>query len=118
MTIELITQEEYDRLLAIQKEYPNLTFQNQGYSYPKKSDWSQEDLNAFKEVEDIVKKSIVGFQELNHFTLKKDGSIRIRFQYDWTADDRSQGIPFTGVGYIEVDELFNGFKTNDYETVS
>ncbi len=116
MTIELITQQDYDRLLAIQKEYPNLTYQNKGYEYPNRIAWVEEEHNAFREVEDILNKSIKGFSALNHFRLsKKDGEIQLRFQYNWGAEDNS--MPFIGVGYILVDELLNGFKNNEDEKV-
>ena len=116
MKIELITQEEYDFLIEAQQKYPNLTFNNEGYQYPDKSKWTANDKLVFEEIEKMLRKSIVGFAEFNHFKIGGGGSVAIRFQYDWTADDRSQGIPFTGVGYISLDELLNGFKkveTND-----
>ena len=118
MTIELITQKEYDFLVEAQQEYPNLTFNNEGYQYLDKSKWTANDKLVFEEIEKILRKSIIGFKEFNNFKLRKGGDVAVRFQYDWTADDRSQGIPFTGAGYLSLKELLNGFKTQQYETVS
>lgn len=108
MTINLITEEEYNLLLEIQKEHPILTFQNQGYQYIDKSKFTEEDTNAFNKVTEILKNAIVGFSEFNNFRTTKIGELEIRFQYNWSAD--SPGVSFTGVGYLLVDELLNGFR--------
>ena len=108
MTINLIDTPTYDRLVEIQNSYPNLTYQNKGYDYPNKSKWSDEDLKAFEEVKNVLSASIHGFSELNHFRVSTKGELEIRFQYDWSHDTDS--IPFTGVGYIRLSELLNGFK--------
>lgn len=107
MKINLISEDQYNRLKEIQKTYPKLTFNNKGYEYVRKSTFSKEDLKAFKEVSDILKARIIGFIEFNNFQCVKD-VIRLRFQYNYGAADNSLG--FIGVGYIELDELLNGFK--------
>lgn len=114
MTITIITQEEYDKLLSIQKEFPALTFQNNGYEYLNMSKLTEIELEKFKEAESILKKSIKGFSKFNHFKLSKDGVPYLRFQYNWNADyDGTGHVPyFTGVGYLLVEELFKGFKEN------
>ena len=114
MTITLITQEEYDKLLSIQKEFPALTFQNNGYEYLNMSKLTEIELEKFKEAESILKKSIKGFSKFNHFKLSKDGAPCLRFQYDWNADYDGTGHapPFAGVGYLLVEELFKGFREN------
>jgi len=115
MTITLITQEEYDTLLSIQKEFPALTFQNKGYEYLKMSELTEIELEKFKEAEAILEKCILGFNKFNHFRGEnKNGNIEVRFQYNWTADDdySKNPLPFTGVGYLEVEELFRGFREN------
>jgi len=107
MKIELISQEQLDRLLEIQKEHPLLTYQNNGYDYPDKTKWSEEDNTAFKEVQTILGNHIKGFYSLNHFRISKKGEIEVRFQYNYGYD----GIrhTFSGVGYISLRELTNGF---------
>jgi outer membrane protein W len=109
MTINLIDEPTYDRLIAIYNFYPNLTFQNEGYTYPDKSNWSAEDLAAHERVSEVLKKAIVGFSQFNHFKNVK-GEPTIRLQYNWTADDDSNPRPFIGVGYLYIDTLFTGFK--------
>jgi hypothetical protein len=107
MTINLIDIDTYNLLKSIQESYPNLTYQNIDYDKPDKSKWSGEDKEQFKIVTDILKKTIEGFVEFNHFKISKEKVskekvIRLRFQYYW---DKS----FKGVGYIKLDELLNGF---------
>jgi hypothetical protein len=110
MKIELITPEEHAKLLDIYSNFPALTLQNIGYQYIKKDSLTDEEKSKLKEVTEILKKTIVGFNSFSNFRIEKNNEIGIRIQYDWTAHDRSLGIPFTGVGYILLDELLNGFK--------
>lgn len=119
MTITLIEQHEYDMLMETQAKFPNLTYQNEGYDKPDKSKWSKEDLEAHKTCEDFLRKCINGFSQFNHFKLRKGGKVCIRFQYDWTFDDPNRTTSFTttsftGVGYLEVQELLNGFNPSPF----
>ena len=68
---------------------------------------------------DVLKNSIKGFSKFNHFRIDKLKETKqevlvVRFQYNWTADDdySKNPLPFTGVGYLEVEELFKGFREN------
>jgi len=116
MTINLITPEEYARLLQIQKDFPLLTFENNGYEYISKNKLSEEDKKAHEEVTDILKKSIVGFSEFNNFKTRFSvNKLAIRFQYDWTADVPTIERPFTGVGYLLIEQLLNGFGDDKTE---
>ncbi len=110
MTITLISKEQLDRLLEIQKTYPNLTYNNKGYDYLNFSRLTPEELQHFKEAEEIIKTSIKGFSKFNHFkpSKTKPELPMIRFQYNYTADEPN-GLPFTGVGYLFVHELYHGF---------
>ena len=110
MTITLISKEQLDRLLEIQKTYPNLTYDNKGYDNLNLSLLTPEELKHFKEAEEIIKTSIKGFREFNHFkpSKSKPELPMIRFQYNWTADHPGE-LPFTGVGYLFVHELHYGF---------
>ena len=92
--------------MEIQKEHPLLTFQNDGYTYPDKTKWSDEDNVMFKEAQEIISKHIKGFSSLTHFRMSKKGELQIRFQYNYGYDG---GHYFTGVGYITLRELMNGF---------
>lgn len=117
MTIRLIKREEYETLLNIQKNNPILTFENNGYEYIDESKFTNSDKDAFDTITSILKEAIVGFHKFNNFKIsKKTKEISIRFQYDWSlnlnangSEERS-GIPFTGVGYLFIDELLYGFK--------
>ena len=79
MTITLITQEEYDRLLHLYTAHPNLTYENLGYDCLDKTSLSPEDLAAFKEVESILSKAIKGFVRFQNFRTRKQGA-QLRFQ--------------------------------------
>lgn len=110
MRIKLITPEEHAELLRIQFQHPLLTYDNKGYDYPDKSNWSKEDHNAHAWVSNLLARSVVGFVEFNHFKppQRRGGrNFRLRFQYNYGAEDYS--MPFTGVGYLQVDELLRGF---------
>lgn len=111
MRINLITPAEHATLKAIQAEFNNLTLQNTGYEGIDRSKFTDVEKEKDAEVNAILKKSIVGFSRFQNFkTNNKANALTIRFQYDWTAHDRSLGIPFIGVGYILLDELLNGFN--------
>ncbi|MCK5872880.1 MAG: hypothetical protein KAG26_08640 [Methylococcales bacterium] len=104
MTIELMSKEQYEKLLKIQKETPLLTYQNDGYDYIK-GEWTDADKKAKKDIENILSKHIKGFSSFTNFRAEK-GPIQLRIQYNYNWDG---GMPFTGVGYIFLDELLNGF---------
>lgn len=108
MKINLITEEEYLVLKWLQEKCPILTLQNKGYEYIDPSKLKVGDTEALKQIEEILKRAIVGFQKFSNFKLSMTEKLQLRFQYDWGAEDNS--LPFTGVGYIELDELLNGFK--------
>jgi hypothetical protein len=111
MKIELITTENHAKLLEIYNNTPALTLQNTGYEGIDRGKFTDIEKAKDAEVNAILKMSIIGFSRFQNFkTNNKAGEITIRFQYDWTAHDRSLGIPFTGVGYILLDELLKGFR--------
>ena len=115
MTITLITQEQYDRLLQIQKDFPKLTFQNKGYEYIKKSELTEDDFKAIDEISSILKIHIKGFSKFNNFKISQvTNEVVLRFQYNWSADDdySKNPIPFIGVGYLDLIELHKGFREN------
>lgn len=106
MKIELITQETHEKLKRIFENHPALTLQNNGYEYLDKRKFTPEDEAAFKETSEILKKHVHGFSKFHNFRLSKNGRIQLRFNYAW--DER-----FTGVGYILLDELLNGFEETE-----
>jgi len=110
MTIELINMEQYDKILGIQEKHDVLTFENKGYEYIK-TPFGVETKKAVKEIEEILNKHIMGFVSFTNFRVREDKGVQIRFQYNYGADD-DNGHAFTGVGYIYLKTLLNGFKDN------
>lgn len=110
MTITLINEEIYNKLCEIQEKFPKLTYQNKGYDTPDFSNLTKEEKSAFDYCTEVIGKSVKGFSEFNHFKLSNKGEVKIRFQYNWTADSDRDELHFTGVGYLYLDELYKGFR--------
>ena len=109
MKIELITKEQHDEILAIQNSHAILTYDNKDYDCFDKSKMTDDDIVAFKKIEDILKKHIKGFSSFQNFKpFNEKGDLRLRFQYNYEYDG---GLPFIGVGYITLRELMNGFDS-------
>lgn len=111
MKINLITQDEYNTLTGIQEKQPTLTYQQKGYDEIDPKKLSDRDKESILTIEDILHRSIHGFRRFQNFTITNSGETKIRFQYDYNYN--GEGVPFTGVGYIKVSELLNGFENND-----
>lgn len=108
MKINLISKEEFDILMSIFTNYPKLLLQNHGYECIDESKLSVDELSKIDIVTNILKKSISGFSSFQNFRINvKTGKPEIRLQYDYNYDG---GLPFTGVGYILIEELLNGFN--------
>jgi hypothetical protein len=102
----------YNKLLGIAYTYPKLTYNNKGYDSLNLDTLTEEERTKFNEVQEVLRNSIKGFSKFNHFRITpKTQKWIIRFQYDWSADIPNQN-PFTGVGYLELEELYKGFKEN------
>jgi hypothetical protein len=113
MIIELIKKAEYNKLLRIQKKHPILTYQQNGYDEFDKSKMTEKDEEVYQIITDILRKSIKGFSRFQNFCISPEtGDLKIRFQYNWTADE-PDSLPFIGVGYLYVDELLNGFRKKE-----
>lgn len=102
MTIELITQKQYDQLLYLYNKYPNLIYENKGYDYLDKNKLTAREKIIFKIIQRILKRHIHCFVEFNHFKHNKAKEVCVRFQYRYSKC-------FTGVGYLKLSELLNGF---------
>lgn len=105
MTITLLPETEYNRLLTIQKMCPKLTFQNNGYEYINRRELNESEKEADKEVHDILKQHIDGFVRFDNFKYNKKNELVVRFQYKYSPS-------FTGVGYITLRELKDGFDVD------
>lgn len=113
MTIELISEKEFNLITEIQKKYPVFTFENKGYEYITKN-LSIEENKAKEEITSILKKHILGFSEFNNFRIRNNKiQLRIQYNYSLEKDERGNkyttGRPFYGVGYLMLEELLNGF---------
>lgn len=106
MTINLMSQEDHDVLLKLYENYPGLTYENKGWDNPNQSLWDEPTHKAFNKVNEILKKYIHGFNKFQNF--RDRGEPQLRFQYIY---DTRTG--FTGVGYIMLSELKDGFKTKE-----
>lgn len=103
MTIELLTQEQHDQLLALYKAFPELTLENKGYEGIYRAGLSAEAKEADKVINSILKSHIERFSEFQNFKHDRNGNILLRFQYGYDEI-------FIGVGYIKLTELLNGFE--------
>lgn len=108
MKIQLLTPEKHDEIFSIYKSFPELTLENKGFEGINRREFSDEAKEADTKINDLLKSNIVGFSKFQNFCHTKDGEIRLRFQYNYGAEDNS--MPFTGVGYILLSELLNGFN--------
>lgn len=86
--------ENFNKLVAFQKDYPELTFQNNGYEYLD-LEIREKHKKQINEISEILKKHIDGFVKFNNFFIDKNDVLKIRCQYRWD-------ISFTGVGYFPI----------------
>lgn len=108
MKIQLLTPDQHAELLSIYQSFPELTLENKGYEGINRREFTQELKDADTKITSILQDSISGFSSFQNFCHGKDGEIRLRFQYNYSYD--TNDLPFTGVGYILLDELLNGFN--------
>jgi len=93
---------DYKKLITFQKDYLELTFQNNGFEYLS-PEIREKHKKQIDEISEILKKHIKGFREFNNFFKLKDRSLSIRCQYDYD-------ITFTGVGYFSIDDFKDDSK--------
>jgi len=95
------TNKYYDRLIELKDQFPELTFDNNGYEYLKK-EIQESHKEQIEEIKTILKETIEGFVSFNHFKPRNREGFDIRCQYKWDAR-------FVGVGYFDIN-LFKEFK--------
>ena len=54
----------------------------------------------------------IKFVRFQNFRNTRENKAEIRFQYNYNYD-KKEDIAFTGVGYILLEELLNGFKKTE-----
>lgn len=102
-----LTEDEYKKLLELFK-YKELKSDSKNYYHCENM---KDDTNV-KWVNKTLNEIIEGFESFTKFVNKNDGSPSIRLQYNYGYDDT---MYFVGVGYITIDNLKNGFTTEEKE---
>lgn len=86
----------YKRLVELQKQYPELTYDNHGYD-----EISDEIVARHKEqieeISNILEQEIPDFVRFQNFKVQKDGTVQIRCQLYYSHDPS-----FVGVGYFNL----------------
>lgn len=83
--------------MQLRLEFPELTFDNQGYQYLK-PDVQERHKEQIAEISTIMKEQFPRFVEFNNFKPRKDGSYSIRCQTRWSPF-------FVGVEYFTEEDF-------------
>lgn len=111
MEITLLNKRYFNLLKSIQKKFPNLTFQNEGYQYLEGHvKLTDKDKQALKICYNILNTCIHHLFEFNHFKLRSNGDVIVRVQYNWDPGHN----PFIGVGYVPLIHLRHGFSYDEH----
>lgn len=102
--LRFLTEEEYIKLLELSNNSLLISDNKHNYYHAD----TQYGLNPLGKNPDVIWINSVLGQIIEDFVsfsnFLKDDTNRIRFQYHWSPS-------FTGVGYINIEELKNGFKS-------
>lgn len=91
--------------MEIRKQYPELTFNNDGYQYLKPAVREQH-AEQIKEIAAIMKEQFPRFVEFNNFKPRKDGTYSIRCQTYWSES-------FIGVEYFTEENFLETTSDSD-----
>ncbi len=94
------------KLKDLKDQYPQLTFNNDGYQYLPK-DVRESHKLAIEEIESLLKTLIIGFVSFSNFKPRSNGDIVVRYQVIYDNDPNSGMCGFTGVAYTTFEELEN-----------
>ena len=86
----------YTALEALRLEYPELTFDNDGYEELPKA-VKEANSHGIWRVEEVLKQAMHDFVRFQNFKPRKDGSIAVRCQTVWAPG-------FIGVSYIPMED--------------
>lgn len=92
--------------MRLYTEHPEIRFQNEGYQYLGEIIRRQK-AEQLARIEEILKEHVVGFSKFFNFRTGAGGEIVLRFNYNWGAAEGT--MSFTGVGYLPLDHLRDGF---------
>ena len=87
----------YDKLKEYQKNYPSLTFDNNGFEYLS-MEVKESHKEQISEINNILKKEISGFIYFDNFKPRKNGTFSIRYQCHWSES-------FIVVGYTDIEDF-------------
>ena len=94
----------YKRLNKIRQEYPELTFNNNGYEYLS-SKIKEKHKKQIEEISEILKDTIPGFERFDNFRVKNDGAFSVRIQCNYNHG--TDYLSFIGVDYIDLENFKN-----------
>jgi hypothetical protein len=98
------TNKYYDRLNEIREQYPELTFDNDGYQYLS-PEIKEKHKKQIDEISEILKKTVPGFERFDHFKPSKKYGFTVRLQCNYNHGTKN--LPFTGVDYIPLEKFKN-----------
>lgn len=104
MTIKLISQDTYDELESLARDYPDLVFQNEGYEYLK-AEVTESRAVQISRISEILKDHVSGFVKFFNFKNSREHGLVLRFDFLWAPW-------FTGVGYLPIAHLKDGFPAS------
>lgn len=93
----------YKELNKLREEYPDLTFNNDGYqNIPVEI--REANKTGQQKIEELLKEAVKGFVEFQNFKPRKDGTYAVRCQTKWDAQ-------FTGVSYFPLENFQPGHSS-------
>lgn len=107
--LRFLTQEEQEWLNALIKSN-KLTKDTKGYE-ELPNDTYKVYADEVAKINAILTEVLAGYERFQNFKPRRTGGQVVRFQYNYHYD--SQDHPFTGVGYISLKELSEGFKEKE-----
>ena len=87
----------YEELVKLYQEYPELTFQNEGYQYLPQ-EVKERNKEGIDKINTILEKTIEGFVRFDNFKNRTDKNFWIRCQTKWSPG-------FTGVNYFKIEDF-------------
>ena len=87
----------YEELVKLYQEYPELTFQNEGYQYLPQ-EVKEKNKEGIDKINTILEKTIEGFVRFDNFKNRTDKNFWIRCQTKWSPG-------FTGVNYFKIEDF-------------
>lgn len=81
----------YEELNKLREQYPELTFDNEGYENIP-DDVRERNIEGNQKIEELLNKSVHAFVKFQNFKPRKDGSFAIRCQTMWS--DFFQGVSY------------------------